>query len=215
MHEFIKRGITCTIISLIFVITFFYVPPITFTLILITALIEILIVEWPQLMRAHSTTFWLITPFYPILPFGLLIYMNHNTLGHHLLLILFTVVWSYDVGAYCIGKLIGKHKIIPTISPGKTWEGFFGGICICILSFFILRFYNAIPFSYSLLMCISFIVCLTAMLGDLFESWLKRKADIKDTGFILPGHGGFLDRFDSILFVSVPFTIYCFFWLNS
>jgi len=215
MQKLIKRSITGIAFALTFIVTFLYLPPIAFTLLLLSILAEILFFEWPQLMLAHNKTWWLITPFYPILPFFLLLYMNHHNVGRSLLPILFTAVWSYDVGAYCIGKVIGQHKLAPTISPGKTWEGFVGGIIFCMLALTTLFFYYAIPVSYPKLIFISFVICSIATLGDLFESWLKRKSGIKDTGSILPGHGGFLDRFDSVLFVTIPFFIYCFFGLNS
>lgn len=215
MNELIKRSITGIVFAITVMLTFLYLPSLVLTLLLLCVLGAILVFEWPQLMRPHNKLFWLITPFYPILPFGLLTFINHHHLGRSLLLILFTTVWSYDVGAYSIGKLIGKHKLVPNLSPGKTWEGFWGGVLSCTLALGGLLMYNAVSFSYTTLIFISFIISSIATMGDLFESWLKRKAGIKDTGSILPGHGGFLDRFDSVLFVSIPFFIYCFFWLNS
>lgn len=213
MHELVKRSITGIIFALVFIIIFLYFPPYIFTLFLLIILGEILLFEWPKLMH-HNSKFWVLTPLYPILPFFLLMYINQHSIGRSLIFILFATAWSNDIGAYCIGKLIGKHKLAANISPGKTWEGFFGGIIFCILLLATLFLYNNIPFQYSFLILMSVILCSIATLGDLFESWLKRKAGIKDTGLLLPGHGGLLDRFDSTLFLTIPFFVYFFFWLN-
>lgn len=214
MHELIKRSITGFILALVFTITILYLPPPIFTYILIIILGEILLWEWPKFVY-HNFKFLILTPFYPILPFGLLIYINHYDASHLLLPILFITVWSNDIGAYCIGKLIGKHKLAPKISPGKTWEGLVGGFIFCIIIFTTLLLYKEISYTYPCIVFTSMAISSIATIGDLFESWLKRKAGIKDTGFLLPGHGGFLDRFDSVLFVGIFFFMYYFFWLNS
>ncbi len=105
-----------------------------------------------------------------------------------------------NVSSYCVGKLIGRHKLAPLISPHKTWEGFIGGSILC--SLFCTLIY--LKGDFSLLVSIKFLsVSIVAHLGDLIESYAKRHLAIKDFGSSIPGHGGFLDRFDSFLAVSI------------
>lgn len=121
------------------------------------------------------------------------IYSNHILLGF------FFLVWSFDTGAYIIGAPFGKHKLFKRISPKKTWEGLLGGILIAlIVSFFISKYFNALKISDWII--IALIVGIAGTLGDLVESMFKRSVGIKNSGNILPGHGGLLDRFDSVLF---------------
>ncbi len=133
--------------------------------------------------------------------------------GGQLVLMMFCIIWAADTGAFITGKLIGKHKLAPIVSPNKTWEGAIGGI---IFSFIIawagawlLRMEIQQPVVYSL--AAVFIAGLS-VIGDLFESALKRVANIKDSGNLLPGHGGVLDRLDSSIVVApVFFLVYSYF----
>lgn len=112
------------------------------------------------------------------------------------------LVWIYDSFAYCVGANLGKHKINKRISPNKSWEGLIGGsIFIIAASIFINRisFFNCL--SQTNWISIAAIVIVFGTIGDLIESLFKRSVSIKDTGSILPGHGGFLDRFDSLIFL--------------
>lgn len=130
------------------------------------------------------------------------IYLHPN--GTNLLVYLFCLVWAADSGAYIAGKLYGRHKIIPFVSPGKTWEGLAGGITLAI---FIAWAANAWfhPMLETLVwFLMAFITVLMSVFGDLFISMLKRRGGLKDTGFLIPGHGGLLDRLDSLL-AAAPF----------
>lgn len=120
----------------------------------------------------------------------------------YVLLALFICIWSNDTGAYCVGSLIGKHKMFPRVSPGKSWEGLVGGFIFSLLVGYIFSLFVA---EYALWqwLLIAFTVSLAGTFGDLVESLLKRTIGIKDSGKFLPGHGGVLDRFDSIL-LAVP-----------
>ncbi len=113
--------------------------------------------------------------------------------------------WATDTGAYFCGKYLGSKKLAKNISPNKTIAGALGGILLTIIVVYILTFFNGFFsikwFFYSISLA------LLAIIGDLFESALKRNAGIKDTGKIMPGHGGFLDRFDTLL-ITVPFTYF-------
>ncbi|MEZ5346561.1 MAG: phosphatidate cytidylyltransferase [Pyrinomonadaceae bacterium] len=128
-------------------------------------------------------------------------------LSSKLLLYFFMVTMGSDVGAYFIGKAIGKRKLIPKISPNKTWEGFIGGILLAIgfaaLSTFL--FFSELPYQHSIPLGV--VMALVGVGGDLAESAMKRGSSKKDTANILPGHGGLLDRLDSLLF-NAPILYY-------
>lgn len=208
MTEFIKRFITATIIGTLFWCIFFYLPPIAFSLLLLGILCTILLFEWKNLFKLDGFSFWFIMPWYPILPFALLIYMNNNLCYRQLLYYLFLIVFTFDGTAYLAGKLLGQHKIIPSISPGKTVEGFIGGYIASVIMFWIATRNESLSLSYPFVLIFVFIVCCVAFVGDIFESFLKRKANIKDSGDILPGHGGFLDRFDAVIMVAFFFFLF-------
>ena len=139
--------------------------------------------------------------FLPTLDFSL----NLNVdAGCALVWVLFACTWASDTFAYFVGTAFGSHKLASTISPGKTVEGFFGSIFGTILTAIVVgTFIFGLPL---VKMAVAgFILCLAATLGDLVESVLKRFANIKDSGIFLPGHGGALDRFDSILYTAPAF----------
>jgi phosphatidate cytidylyltransferase len=121
-----------------------------------------------------------------------------------LLLGYFILVWFYDTGAYLYGSKFGKHKFFERISPKKTWEGVIAGIVIAILTAVGLS-YLITSVSLTDWLIFAVIIILFSTAGDLFESLIKRSLKIKDSGSILPGHGGILDRFDSV-FISAPFV---------
>jgi phosphatidate cytidylyltransferase len=128
------------------------------------------------------------------------------------LMYLFALVWVADSGAYFAGKAFGKHKLIPDVSPNKTIEGLMGGLALTTGVIVAVAYYrdlagvNLVGF-----ILLSVLVVLASVLGDLFESLLKRKAKIKDSGTLLPGHGGVLDRIDSLLAAAPIFALG--FWL--
>jgi len=116
----------------------------------------------------------------------------------------FFILWAHDIGAYFAGRWLGKHKLFERISPKKTWEGTAGGV---VFSFIVAHFISIYCPGLSRMewLCITVIILVTSTLGDLVESMFKRSISIKDSGTLLPGHGGMLDRFDG-LFISVPFV---------
>lgn len=123
--------------------------------------------------------------------------------GWVIILILIAIIWINDTMAYVVGSFIGKTPL-STISPKKTWEGTIGGallavITVTVVSYFVLRDY------YLHILALAVLTTITGTLGDLLESKLKRLANVKDSGAIMPGHGGFLDRFDSLL-LATPFA---------
>ncbi len=113
---------------------------------------------------------------------------------------LLLLVWSSDIGAYAAGKTFGKHKLAPKISPGKTWEGAIGGFLLTLAMGWALG-YLLPELSLAFRLVVAGVVAIFGPLGDLAESMLKRSIGVKDSGRIMPGHGGLLDRFDAFLFI--------------
>jgi phosphatidate cytidylyltransferase len=149
--------------------------------------------------------------------FGLIMVHDHIRGGEYLYLLAFLGAWVTDVFAYFTGMLLGRHKLIPDVSPKKTVEGAIGGVVFCTLSFvgfglLYNHFWAAdgektIPLV--AMAIVGFLVSIVSQVGDLSLSLLKRKYGIKDFGKIFPGHGGVMDRFDSVLAVSIMLTV-CF-----
>ena len=151
---------------------------------------------------------WFTGFIYIAIPFGLMnsLFITGNLEGFRvdILIGLFIIIWSSDVFAYLVGSWIGKHKLFERISPKKSWEGSIGGLVFALLAAYIL---SIIFHQLTLLEWFIFaiIVVVFGALGDLIESMFKRQAGVKDSGNILPGHGGVLDRFDAVLFAT-PFV---------
>lgn len=137
-------------------------------------------------------------PFYGlIIIFGLYLSIYHLYLNDKLLLLIsILIVWIADIFAYFSGKEFGKRKIAPSLSPGKTFEGFYGGL---IANFFLMIILSIFfDYSFKKLILLAILIVPFSLIGDLFESLLKRSADKKDSGYLIPGHGGFLDRIDGL-----------------
>ncbi len=154
------------------------------------------------------------TAIYTALPFGLALGLpKYSSLDYTFTLevfFLFILIWSSDTFAYLTGKFFGKHKMAPKISPKKTWEGFAGGVFLTIvLGFFIEKYFPELRANW---MIVGFLVSVFAPFGDLVESQLKRNFGVKDSGNIIPGHGGILDRLDSFI-IAVP-VVYLYFILD-
>ena len=143
---------------------------------------------------------------------GYLQLLRNQEDGGELIFLLFLIVWLGDTAAYYIGKTFGKTPLAPTISPNKTIEGAVGGLLGSLLGGGIA--YGLFPASISLVHCllVALICGMIGQLGDLSESLLKRNADIKDSGSIIPGHGGLLDRLDSLMFAG-PVLYFYYQWI--
>jgi len=154
-----------------------------------------------------------------MIAFPLLTMQFMYMLDKHMLLALFILIWVNDTGAYCVGSLTakrpqGNHKMTPHISPKKSWEGLFGGVAFAMLAALILHFCGWFkPFEGNIWLAVVFgaLTSLFGTMGDLMESLFKRSLGVKDSGIFLPGHGGVLDRFDSILLAAPVLTSYA--WL--
>ncbi len=142
---------------------------------------------------------------YTSIPLASLISISSSPSFRIILLGTLFLIWVSDIGAYAVGKSIGKNKLMPSVSPGKSWEGFIGAGVISLLSSYL--FYRYLGyFSLPQWSVIAIIVWLFGSTGDLVESKMKRYIGVKDSGTILPGHGGFLDRFDGFYF-CIPFVL--------
>jgi len=156
---------------------------------------------------------------YVAIPFAMLYHLgfyNNNTFtnnfSYEIIIGFFIILWANDTGAYLSGKFFGKHKLFERISPKKTWEGSIGGGILAIgLAYLISHYYHNIDTVHWII--VSIIIVVFGGIGDLVESLLKRSLNIKDSGKILPGHGGILDRFDGLL-ISAPF-VYCYLQMIS
>jgi phosphatidate cytidylyltransferase len=153
-----------------------------------------------------NITFSIFPIAYVSIPFAMLIFlMNPLVTGDqphwHLLFSFFFILWSNDTFAYLVGITMGKHKFSEKISPKKTWEGVIGGILFGLLAAFIISiFFKELTLWQWLLAALS--INISGIFGDLSESLLKRHFQVKDSGNIFPGHGGILDRFDSVIFAA-------------
>lgn len=133
-----------------------------------------------------------------------------------LVLMMFVMIWLNDTGAYCVGSLFGRHRLCERLSPKKSWEGFWGGMAFCIIAGSVCCFINngwsmaSEGFAISLVKWVGLgmLVSLMSTWGDLFESLIKRSLGVKDSGHLIPGHGGILDRIDSLLLVAPATFVY-------
>jgi len=148
---------------------------------------------------------WLNSVFYTTMPLSLLLIGNDSTRVDILFPSILILIWISDISAYLVGKTIGKNKMMPRISPGKSWEGFYGAGLITIMCSYIF-FTTTQSYSLQAWAIIGLSTWLFGSIGDLVESKFKRAMSIKDSGTILPGHGGFLDRFDGFYF-CIPFVL--------
>ncbi|MEO5640342.1 MAG: phosphatidate cytidylyltransferase [Sphingomicrobium sp.] len=172
----------------------------TWFAVLVAAAAAMMFVEWTRMVRGWGVH-WLVAGFgYALIPALALLWIRER--GAHSLETLvwvFIVTWSTDIGAYFAGRAIGGPKLAPRISPNKTWAGLVGGMVAAALfgALWVAQF--DLP---CLLLLLAPLFAIGAQVGDLFESGLKRRAGVKDSGTILPGHGGVMDRLDGLVVVA-------------
>lgn len=232
MTNFLLRMMTGFVLVAGVGFVFLGLPTTAFTILLLAILLEILVLEWPKL-AGKNIWLWLFALIYLVLPVYLLILLNQAA-EFKLLGLLLVVVPAFDMGAYLVGKTLGRYKLCPSVSPNKTWEGVgggFAGVLVVLLittscnftnlGLILTKFNNGLIYNPCVkssllaglarsahLLFLAIIITVLATLGDLFESWLKRRVDLKDSGSLLPGHGGFLDRIDAIIFVTFFFYFF-------
>lgn len=169
--------------------------------VLVAAIATLMFYEWSRLVRGWGAA-WYVSGFvYALLPaLALLWIRERDANGLALLVWAFIVTWSTDIGAYFAGRSFGKRKLAPTISPNKTVEGLYGGIAAATLLGGAWALWSGLGIA---LLALAPVLAIAAQAGDLFESGMKRRAGVKDSGNWLPGHGGALDRLDGLVPVAI------------
>ncbi|MDE6270682.1 MAG: phosphatidate cytidylyltransferase, partial [Muribaculaceae bacterium] len=150
--------------------------------------------------------------FYVAMPLGVLnafATITSRTEGSEwVLMMIFIFIWLNDTGAYLVGSQIGRHRLFERLSPKKSWEGFFGGLLFCVVAGICAAMFVHSVVGWWQWIVTSVLACVMATLGDLFESLMKRTLGVKDSGNLIPGHGGILDRIDSLLFVGPAVSLF-------
>jgi phosphatidate cytidylyltransferase len=169
--------------------------------VLVAGIATAMFYEWTRIVRGWGAVWYMSGFVYALLPaLALLWVRERDAHGLELLLWVFLVTWSTDIGAYFVGRKFGRRKLAPSISPGKTVEGLYGGMLIAALVGGSWALAFKLPWA---LLPLAPLFALAAQAGDLFESGMKRRAGVKDSGAWLPGHGGVLDRLDGLVPVAV------------
>ncbi len=163
----------------------------------------VLVLRYP---RSFGSAFVALAGVVVLVPSWTLLVRLHRdeALGAELVLTLLVIVWAADVGAYAFGRMLGRRKLAPAVSPGKTWEGLSGGVVTAGLAAAIAASWLELPTSR--LVVLGLATALISVLGDLTQSMFKRNVGLKDSGKLLPGHGGVLDRIDSLT-AAVPMFV--------
>ena len=164
------------------------------------------IYEMWKLRKGKSKVYafvYVLLPFFLIHFFGKIESLNFNSVfDPSLILLMFILTWTFDTFAYLFGVRFGKTKIMPSVSPKKSWEGFAGGFIFTVIASLITTHYF-LEVDNSIALAMSLFLPFTATLGDFTESYFKRKAGVKDSGNFIPGHGGMLDRMDAFM-ITIP-----------
>lgn len=164
--------------------------------------------HWSNVAVKLFFAFFTLFPFFiSVIALRSIDYQSNCYTGAILLLYIFVLVWATDTGAYFAGRTFGKRKLAPKVSPGKTVEGFIGGVSVALLISLIVYYSNLFNIKLNVFFISSFFAILASVLGDLTESMFKREAGIKDSGNLIPGHGGILDRIDSLTAAVPIFTV--------
>lgn len=209
-----REGRTTLIVDLLAVFALIVLPLglpllVFIGLILVRLIMELYVKSNTPLRNAALS---LMTYLYIGLPLGLMMFVFNITRSTMSLLPVFLLIWINDTGAFLVGSTIGKHRLFERISPKKSWEGFFGGLILNTIASTLFGLFLATQFSmnYGLWFWIGLgpLVTVFATWGDLFESLYKRNLHLKDSGNLIPGHGGILDRIDSLLFVMPAVLLY-------
>lgn len=174
--------------------------------VLVALVATVMYLEWSRMVGRWGLKWQTFGFFYCLLPAVSLLWIRERAeyegigIGFDLLIWVFLVVWSTDIGAYFAGRAIGGPKLAPSISPNKTIAGLVGGVVSAALLAGAWVYFVRLP---AMLLWLAVLLAVAAQLGDLFESGLKRRAGVKDSGSWLPGHGGLLDRLDGLVPVAV------------
>lgn len=162
--------------------------------------------EWDRLTINENIVWRLAGLVYVAVPCACLVWLRSEPEGGVLVLTILFIVWATDIGAYFAGRMIGGPKLAPAISPNKTWAGLGGGVVAAAIITAIATSFAPFPTRVSDGLLIGGALAVLGQAGDLFESWLKRRAGVKDSGNLIPGHGGLLDRVDGLILTVPVFT---------
>lgn len=199
MNELLVRSLTGAIMITVALLAAVHGG--TLFAVLVAAVATAMFYEWSRIVRGWGGAWFPAGFFYALLPaLALLWIRERDAHGLALLVWAFIVTWSTDIGAYFVGRSFGRKKLAPTISPSKTVEGLYGGIVAATVLGGAWAYLNHLG---SALYLLAPVLALSAQAGDLFESGMKRRAGVKDSGTWLPGHGGVLDRLDGLVPVAV------------
>jgi len=219
-NELLKSNLTLRILSSLFlagitIVSLFHGSPL-FEALLFTAFL-FLMLELKRLPFKSQGFFFVVL--YSIISFLSIYWLSDGRSDG--LLWLFCIVWSSDIGAYCAGKIFGGPKVLPKVSPNKTWAGVFGACFLTFFSLILLSEYNfgggfhlgRFVDAYGVVFYIvsSLIFSLLSQIGDFLQSYIKRQLGIKDTGSLIPGHGGLFDRLDGLMFVAPIFALFVYY----
>lgn len=204
------RAISAAVLAAIFVGILWQGGWLFDLLVLIAAML--MVKEWNAL-TANDEPIWRVAGlFYAAIPCASFIWLRNLRLesdpnaGFHAVLYLVLLVCATDIGAYFTGRKFGNRQLAPVISPKKTWEGLGGGVALAAITGTLAA--SFIPFGILNSILLASILAIVAQGGDLFESWMKRRAGVKDSGSLIPGHGGMLDRVDGFVFTA-PLYAWC------
>ncbi|HEN21137.1 MAG TPA: phosphatidate cytidylyltransferase, partial [Desulfobacteraceae bacterium] len=153
-------------------------------------------------------------PLYVALPLVMLIMIDHLPNGNIWIFFILVVIFANDTGGFYFGRLLGRHKLHVSVSPNKTWEGAIGGTVSSLIAGFLFLYLMDFQKPGIIVMSLVLLISMSGQIGDLAESMLKRNCGIKDSGCILPGHGGILDRIDGLLFSIPVLYLYLFLFIR-
>lgn len=162
--------------------------------------------EWDSITTNENIVWRLAGLAYVALPCAALVWIRSLDHGGVLVLTLMLGVWATDIGAYFAGRAIGGPKLAPTISPNKTWAGLAGGVLASAIIIAVCTSFSPYPKSVGSAIVVGLFIAVLGQAGDLFESWMKRRAGVKDSGTLIPGHGGLLDRIDGLILTTPIFA---------
>ncbi len=207
------RALFVALVGLVIALIYPFVAVLTLPILILAVLFWVFaitrVVRYPSTLGIDGTLTKLVTGLLVLVPAWVaMVGLKAHESAHLLLLLLFLLVWGADIGAYFAGKRFGRVKLLPKVSPGKTREGVYGGLLAAMLiglGFSIVLGLSST--SIILLLALSALVVVVSVFGDLFESMFKRERGIKDSGVILPGHGGVLDRVDSLTAAAPLFLL--------
>ncbi len=208
-HRFIYLGV---LLLVLLASIWLYIPGVIFVTSLWWIIAFVLVRFYPKYNQAWSKGVIVrgLMGFMTLIPCWLAVNFIRDVPGSgmYILLFLFVLVWGADSGAYFAGKAWGKTKLAPAVSPGKTWEGVGGALIISLIVTLTAIYLIHMPYSLWFLAClVSLVTVIFSIVGDLFESMLKRNEGLKDSGHMLPGHGGILDRIDSLTAAAPIFLL--------